>query len=311
MTNLPITRRSLLISGGAALAATTLASPAGARQVTSPRRRILRLAHLTDAHVQPEKAAGEGFAAALHHMQSQPDRPDLVLFGGDNVMNVDSAEGAPRAAIQLDVWNKGLRNELSLPHLSCIGNHDILRNDPGDGKKWAVDALGLPARFYHVDRGPWRLIFLDSTMPGSGGYKGRLDDEQFEWLDGLLGSTPPGTHILIVSHIPILSVAVYFDGDLAKDGDWRVPGSWMHIDAQRLKDLFRRHGSVRLCVSGHLHLSDHARYNDTWYCCNGAVSGAWWDGAYHECQTGYALIDLFDDGSFVNEYVTYPWTPRP
>jgi len=313
-----LTRRQVMAVGAAALGSAALGGPALLRAASQPtagapvsaRRRTVRLAHLTDVHVQPEKAAGEGFAAAMAHMQSQADRPDLVLFGGDNVMNVDSAEGADRAKEQMGVWKTALRNELSLPHRCCIGNHDILRNHPTDGKKWAIDALELPGRYYHVDQGGWRIVVLDSTDPRGDGYKGKLDDEQFEWLDGLLSSTPRGTHVMVLSHIPILSAAVFFDGDLAEGGDWRVPGSWMHIDAVRIKDLFQKHATVRLCLSGHLHLSDHARYNNTWYCCNGAVSGAWWDGAYHECQTGYGIVDLFADGTFENRYVTYPWTPR-
>lgn len=313
-----VSRRRVLALGAATLGGATLigaASGRGSSQPSQPpgivpRRRSLRLAHMTDAHVQPEKAAGAGFAAAMAHMQSQADRPDVVLFGGDNVMGVDSVEGAERARVQLDVWKNVLRSELSLPHHCCIGNHDILRNHPIDGKKWAVEALELPGRYYHMDQSGWRVVVLDSTSPRGETYKGHLDEEQFAWLDGLLASTPRGTHVLVLSHIPILSAAVFFDGDLAEGGDWRVPGSWMHLDAVALKDLFYRHGNVRLCLSGHLHLSDHARYNDTWYCCNGAVSGAWWDGAYHECHTGYGLVDLFDDGSFENRYVTFPWTPR-
>lgn len=311
------TRREAMGMGAGALAGMVMGGGVGLpRAVARPlqpddgKRRTLRLAHLTDAHVQPEKAAGEGFARALAHLQDLADKPELVLFGGDNVMGVDSDEGAARSRVQLDVWKSGLRNELSVPHRCCIGNHDILGNHAVDGKKWAVDALEIPNRYYHVDHANWRIIALDSTAPRGDGYKARLDDEQFEWLDGILGATPRGTHVLVLSHIPILSAAVFFDGDLAEGGDWRVPGSWMHLDAVRIKDLFHRQGNVRLCLSGHLHLSDHARYNDTWYCCNGAVCGAWWDGAYHECQTGYGLVDLFDDGTFENSYVSYPWTPR-
>lgn len=309
-----LSRRRALGLGGAILAASSLAprSALATSQLvpTGRSRRALRIAHLTDVHVQPEKAAGEGFAAAMAHMQSLPEPPELVLFGGDNVMAVDSAEGAARADVQLDVWRRALRNELSLPHRICIGNHDILRNDATDGKKWAIDAYELPGRYYHFDQAGWRFVVLDSTMPGPGGYKGRLDEEQFEWLAALLRDTPPGVPVLVLSHIPILSAAVFFDGDLAESGDWRIPGGWMHIDAERLKNLLGRRGNVRLCLSGHLHLADQSLYNGTWYCCNGAVSGAWWDGAYHECEAGYAILDLFDDGTFTNEYVTFPWTPR-
>ena len=84
----------------------------------------------------------------------------------------------------------------------------------------------------------------------------------------------------------------------------------MHIDARRIKDLFAKHPNVRLCLSGHEHLVDQVTYNTTTYCCNGAVSGAWWKGSYHECAPGYGLIDLYDDGSFYNQYVVHGWQPK-
>lgn len=305
-----ISRRGLL-TGSAALAASgALLEPGVSRAAGRAPKRVVRLAHMTDVHVQPELGAAQGLAKALHHMQDRPDPPQLVLFGGDNVMNVDSDEGAQRAELQLKVWKRTLQNELSLPFRTCIGNHDVLELKQREGKQWAVDAYELPGRYYHFDQAGWRFVVLDSTQPVPGGYKGRLDDEQFEWLAALLGDTPSDTHVLLLSHIPILAACAYFDGDNEESGNWIVPGAWMHIDARKIKDLFHRHKNVKLCLSGHIHLIDQLRYNDTWYCCNGAVSGGWWKGPNQECATGYGLVDLFADGSFRNQYVAYPWQPR-
>jgi 3',5'-cyclic AMP phosphodiesterase CpdA len=156
-------------------------------------KRVARLAHLTDVHVQADRAADEGFAAALAHVQQQADPPEFVLFGGDNVMNVDGAEGAETADQQLALWNRCLKNELSLPFHVCIGNHDILRNDPVDGIKWANDAYGLDRRYYHFDRCAWRFVVLDSTRPQENGYKAGLDEEQFDWLKSTVAETDSQT----------------------------------------------------------------------------------------------------------------------
>lgn len=310
-----VTRRDLLRASAGLLAAggvgATLTTRAAAQSgLAGGAKRVLRIAHMTDVHVQPEKEAGLGFATAMRHMQEQPDRPDLVLFGGDNVMNVDSTDGAARADVQLATWRKALKDELSLPYRTCIGNHDVLRLQQVEGKQWAMDALEIPARYYHFDQAGWRFIVLDSTSPEGGGYKGRFDPEQLEWLEGVLKDTPATTPVLVLSHIPIVAACAYFDGENEKTGDWVVPGSWMHIDARKVKDLIARHPRVRVCLSGHMHLVDQVMYNDVWYCCNGAVSGGWWGGPYHECNTGYALVDLYEDGSFRNQYVNYAWTPR-
>jgi hypothetical protein len=113
--------------------------------------------------------------------------------------------------------------------------------------------------------------------------------------------------VLVFSHIPIVSVTGFFDGKRVKSGAWEVPGSWLHTDARRLKDLFYQHKNVKLCLSGHMHTVDRVDYLGVTYLCNGAVSGAWWRGNYYETPPGYAVIDLYADGSFAHEYVTWGW----
>jgi 3',5'-cyclic AMP phosphodiesterase CpdA len=299
-----LTRRQLL---SAALGTSVLAAMPARAAETPVRRRALRIAHLTDVHVQPEKRGGEGFAAALRHAQNQSDKPELVVFGGDNVMNVDGESGSARAGVQLDLWHKVRADECGVPHLTAVGNHDVRDMHPVDGKKWALDAYALSNRYYTHDQAGWRLIFLDSTMPIEGGYTAKLDDEQFEWLHATLTSTPASTHICIVSHIPIIAACAYFDGENERSGNWNIPGSWVHIDARRIKDLFHKHPNVRLCLSGHMHLADEITYLGVKYACNGAVCGNWWDGAYHEFHAAYALVDLYDDGSSSVNLVDYGW----
>lgn len=315
-----LSRRSLITSAAVGVAALgswvgSGANIAFAQPNPAPKRdakRLLRLAHLTDTHLQPERAGAEGFANCLNHLQSLDDKPELILFGGDNVMNVDAEKNTgERAEVQINLWNKVVREHCKLPYKTCIGNHDILGLKQDTGKAWAVEQFELSGRYYSFDQSGWHFVVLDSTEPqGGGGYKGRLDDEQFEWLAKDLAKTPKGTPVLILSHIPILTVTAYFDGKNEKSGNWVVPGAWMHIDARKIKDLFNKHPNVKLCLSGHMHLVDEVAYNGVAYCCNGAVSGAWWKGSYHECGPGYGLVDLYDDGSFYNQYVLHEWEAK-
>jgi 3',5'-cyclic AMP phosphodiesterase CpdA len=177
-------RREFLTWSGAALAGATLASVpfvAGNRAVaadsaSSPaqRKRSLRLAHLTDIHVQPELAAGNGMAAALMHAQSLSDPPELILTGGDMVMDVLGVD-ATRATTQWDLWQKVIKQECSLPVKNCIGNHDVWGwnktasktsgKEPGWGKQQSIDKLALPARYYRFDHRGWRFLVLDSIFP--------------------------------------------------------------------------------------------------------------------------------------------------
>lgn len=315
------TRRAVLGAGIGGLAAAGLATTGtGAVLLSRPgRTRVLRLAHLTDTHVQPERAAHEGFAACLRHVQSQDPAPDLIIAGGDNVMDVMGRD-AERGRVQLELWRKVLKQECSLPVEHVIGNHDVWgwnkakSKTIGDedlwGKKWALDAYGLPGKYRAFERAGWKFIVLDSTFPKDDGYTARLDDEQFAWLSAELDRTEKATPVLVASHIPIFCACAFFDGENEKTGDWVVPGSWMHIDARRIKDLFLKHPNVRLCLSGHIHLVDRVEYLGVTYLCNGAVSGGWWKGANQECNPGYGLVDLYDDGTFENRYVEFPWKPR-
>jgi hypothetical protein len=155
---------------------------------------------------------------------------------------------------------------------------------------------------------------LDSTQPkGDDGYVARLDDEQFEWLEGDLAAVEARatggakSPVCVLSHIPIASAGALFIVKVNESGDYRVSGSLMHQDAQRIKNLFAKHVNVKLCLSGHTHLVDRIDYLGVAYLGNGAVSGAWWKGKNHEFAEGYALIDLYEDGTFDHEYVTYGW----
>lgn len=297
------------------------ASPAAADDSSVPlqRHRVLRLAHMTDVHVEPERRADEGLIACLHHVQNLPDPPQLILNGGDAVFDTWEADDS-RTQQLWNLWRSTLKNECSLPLEHGIGNHDIWGIDkrlshatgkePNFGKQRAMDNYGLSERFRSFDRAGWHFIVLDSTQPDSHGYTAYLDEPQFEWLANDLKAVHVATPVLILSHIPILSVTVFlFHSE--KRTDWNLSGGLMHLDAVRLKDLFNRHKNVKLCLSGHIHMVDRADYNGVTYLCDGAVSGNWWKGRHKECSEGYAVIDLYNDGTFERDYVTYGWVAQP
>lgn len=323
------TRREVLkhMGIGAAALWAPLAVARGAGDVVGPsggaRKRVLRLAHVTDVQVQPERSAAEGLAACLRHLQALKDRPTFVLTGGDAVMDVLGAT-AERATVLADVWRRVWKAECSLPVEHCIGNHDVWGwnnkgrgtsgTEPNWGKQWALDLYGLDRRYRSFDRAGWHFVVLDSIHPDPEGknakYLGKLDDEQLDWLTKDLAATPAATPVLILSHIPILSAAAFMDGGRVRNGDWILPGADMHVDAARLKNLFRDHPNVKLCLSGHLHLRERLDYNNVTYVCNGAVCGNWWKGHYQETPEGYGIVDLYDDGNAEVQYVTYGWTAK-
>jgi len=319
-----LSRRDILrlAAGAGALALTgcgTSPRDQSAAKVVGPRKHTLRIAHLNDIHMQPERDAPGGMTACLAHIMAQPKRPDMVITGGDLIMD-GFAQPYERTSLQWDLWQRIFADQCSLPVLHTLGNHDIWgwNKDKSAttgaesrwGKNWALEALRLQRSYYAVDRAGWRIIILDSVQPNADRYIGRIDDEQFAWLDQELTSAGPRANVLVVSHIPILGMAPVEHDARIEESDWRIPGAVMHIDGRKLHRLFVERGNVRLCLSGHIHKLDRVDYAGITYICDGAVSGAWWRGPENRCPEGYGLVDLYSDGSFEHRYHTYGWQAR-
>lgn len=282
--------------------------------ISGANKKVLRIAHLTDVHIQPGLGAPEGLAQCLHHMQSLDEPVDMIFNGGDSIYDALETD-RQKVARQWKTWHKVMQTENDLPVVDCIGNHDVWgagpKNDPNYGKKWAMDEFGLDQRYYSFDRAGWHFIVLDSTHPVKDGwYTARLDDEQYDWLKRELDDTPAETPIFVLSHIPILTITSFMIDDTVKKGNFEIPGSWSHTDAQKIVKLFSQYDNVKLCASGHMHMVDHVDYHGTSYVCNGAVCGGWWRGPYYQNYAGYAVINLYEDGSWHNENINYGWEPR-
>ena len=309
-------RRDLLKTlGSAALVAPLSTNIFG----STPKRRALRVAHMTDFHVMPEKHAGEGMAKAIRHVQGLRDKPDLILSGGDLVMDSNLTDFA-RTLTQWDLFRRNFRDNTDIPVHHTLGNHDVWGwwdrrtgnplEEAKAGKKWALEVLGMPRPYHSFDKGGWHFILLDSIHPGPGGklFMGKLDEEQADWLEKDLQAVPQSQHVFVMSHIPILGVSVFNGAYEDKTNSWTVAGSQMHSDSELIRSLFLKHPNVKVCVSGHIHLLDRVDYNGVTYYCNGAVCGAWWNGSNQNVPPGYAVLNLYSDGTHDREYVPWGWT---
>lgn len=328
MPNLLPNRREILRGSVAALAGGLLINDV-ALAAPAAKGKPFRVVHLTDTHVQPELGAGDGLTACLRHMMTN-HQPDLIIAGGDNVFDCVS-QPRDRAAALFDLWSSTVKDECgNVPMISAMGNHDMWGwnkgkshtngDEPHWGKAWPMDVYGMPGRYYSVDRGGWHIVVLDSIQPfGDGKFVAAIDNEQFDWLKDDLAKTDANTPVLIVSHVPILSVTSF----LITDSDtkpattqpdalpvWQIPRALMHVDARKLKDLFKQHPNIKLALSGHTHMTDRIDYLGVSYLNNTAVSGNWWKGDHEEFRNGYTVLDLSPDGSFTRESVAYGWVAR-
>lgn len=325
----PAISRRRALGVGALLAGSILTHSRAANEApASPRaKRVLRFAHPTDIHVQPERRGGEGMASCFRHMMALDNLPELIITGGDLPMDTASTP-ADRSRVEWDLFKSVLADCVpsQMPIYHTLGNHDVFGRDKvackssGDesfyGKKWFLQNFNYERTYRSFDMAGWHFVILDSIdlLPDGDEFEARIRGEQLEWFVNDLKSTPPATPIVVVSHVPIISVTNYFDKD---EDEWRtdgpdmnVPKKRMHADCRELDALFQKHRNVRLCLSGHIHLLDHCEYNGVTYICDGAVSGAKWKGPKRETPEGYGLIDLFDDGSFEHRYQTFGWQAK-
>src|SRR5438874_2415600 len=56
-------------------------------QPRPPRGKGIRVAHVTDAHVEPGGKSAEGLGRCLTHVHKLERPPDLILNGGDAIMD--------------------------------------------------------------------------------------------------------------------------------------------------------------------------------------------------------------------------------
>ena len=228
------------------------------------------------------------------------------------------AQDSGRVNLIWDLWDQILAGECKHPIRHLLGNHDVwgwdkkksktTGSEPGYGKAFALKRLGLQNPYYSFDQAGWHFIGLDSIQPHLDSYRAGLDAAQFDWLRSDLSSVDPKMPVILFSHVPIISAAIYMKPDIDTPDGFSIPGSKVIQNNVQIKDLLKQHPNVKLCVSGHIHLRDAIEYMGVTYLCNGAVCGDYWkNSSAGECEPGYCLIDLFEEGRFTYDYIPYGW----
>lgn len=296
-----ISRRGLLTSGLTAAAAGALGVSGPKRQL----RRSLRVAFITDIHLDAHETCIRGFADCLKQIHALDDPPDLIIQGGDLIMDA-LVRDEGNVGRQYSAARHVLDGYCRIPIEHVIGNHDIwgwqnpnaagITSDPRYGKNWWLEWTGYRSTYRSFDRNGWHFIILDSIMQHGRGYSAKLDVAQLRWLQQDLERTPDTTPVCLISHIPILSAAAPFFGPCERTGNWTIHRSIMHIDARVLKDLMVRHPQVRACLSGHVHMAGRVEYNNVKHLGFGAVSGAWWRGKMQETPPQFGIVDFYANG---------------
>jgi 3',5'-cyclic AMP phosphodiesterase CpdA len=303
-------RRNVIASGAASLFGASLLH-AGPQPVRHGRP--LRIAHLTDMHVKPEARAGEGYAMALDSLRKLDPAADILVTGGDHVMDVMQST-KQRAIVQWDLYDKVLAAGTKLPVHPVMGNHDVFgwgskepldETAPDYGKAMALDRLKLKQSYYSFDAGAWHIVVLDNIARRGGGYFSLLDPQQLEWLVADLKANNSARPVCVFSHVPFFAICPFFFNPRT-EVLWRVRDNLLYHDLSTILPVFKR-GNVKLAVSGHIHMGDRIEFDGMTFITEPAVSGNWWGGPHQDFAEGYGVIDLWPDGSFEHRYLTYGW----
>lgn len=276
------------------------------RQTTKP---VFSFAFLTDIHIQPEDNAVEGFSKVLDTLNIL--NPDFIVTGGDLVMDA-FATTYERADSLYNIYLETLKKSNAKIY-NTIGNHEIYGwhagskadpNHPEYGEKMFEKRIGKS--YYSFEHKGWKFMILNSIEPANKGkYIGLIDLPQLEWVKQELTSTSKNTPIVLVTHIPLITIYKqrYSGSTLPNDSSLVVSNS------KDLLDLFRGY-NLKLVLQGHLHTVENIYVDGIHFITGGAVSGGWWRGPNMGYEEGFVWVDVYND-SIAWRYVDYGWQAKP
>lgn len=243
----------------------------------------IRLIHLTDPHLfGDEHGALRGIETlaslqrALAHARAHEPPPDAWLVTGDLVQDDSCGYAHFRRCFA----------GLGRPVLCIPGNHD-------DAAALRQALAGEPFRVGGFsDFGAWRIVLLDSTIPGAAG--GRLAATELQRLDAALAGARQRYALVCLHHHPVSMASRWLDQvGLANPAEFLA--------------VTERHTQVRAILWGHVHQSFEAlrkgvRLLSTPSTCAQFLPHAE-DFAIDARPPAYRTLELREDGTVHTEVV--------
>lgn len=232
---------------------------------------------------------------------------DFAFMGGDHVFDAMGVD-ASRAKVLFDLYQRTEQMlEMKLYH--TIGNHDlfgvdpksgIAPKDPAYGKKLYEDRIGRKTH-YSFDHKGYHFFVLDSVQPTEDRqWDARIDDAQIAWLAGDLQKTIPGTPIIGVIHVPLVTAFSNYVPPTPAGGKYNTLSV---ANAAQIVGLLEQH-DVLAVLQGHTHINEIVLYKGTQYITSGAVCGNWWHGSRMGVPEGFMIVSL-REGKISTRYETY------
>ena len=301
-------RRFLRNTGGLFVAATGTALINGCA-ATAPRQQRVRFVFYTDVHARTEWETPLAMARAADAINAA--KPDFVINGGDLITDGfqnSAATVAPRWDAYM-AMHRAIKSDI----YPTIGNHDLVAAIPEDGSAAASDPraiylekMGLDRTWYSFDAAGYRFFVLDSMRISHDEYKyhGHVSAEQIEWLRNELARTAHDTPLVLILHIPLLTVFY----SATKGATFSAPPNRVVTNNQEVLELFTKH-NLLLVLQGHLHVSERLQWRGTSFITGGAICGRWWRGPHQGTEEGFNIITL--QGNQIDwQYIDYGWEAK-
>ena len=296
------------VAAGSAALATGLPQR-GAFSAVGSEKGTVRLLFYTDIHARTEWETPLALERAAEAINAQ--QADLIIAGGDLITDgfQSSAEVvAPRWDVYLTM-HRAIDGEI----YPVLGNHDLVAAIPEDGSPPSDDPraifrekMRLERTYYSFDALGYHIVVLDTVHVTHDKlkYEGRVWYEQMEWLREDIGRLPYETPIILVTHMPLLTVFyAVTEGATAP-----APRNRVVINSTEVMKVFKRR-NLMLVLQGHLHVKEFLRWRKTTFITGGAVCGKWWRGPWHGAQEGFTVLTL-NEKHVEWEYVDYGWEAR-
>lgn len=251
-------------------------------------------AFMTDLHLNMgDNNCFEGFEMAIDHARNKGI--DFIITGGDNV-DVDYIRNNNETAHALYQRFTEIINNSGIDFYTTIGNHDRFWDVPAEDPLYnhGLYEKYLGKTYYAFDHKGWQFIVLNTSN-----YV--VDDEQKAWLSDVIALVPPTKPIILVAHVPFLSV--YYP---VLEGRYTSTDTFSNF--KEVWDMFEGK-NLKLVLQGHMHLYEEIKVKDIVFISAGAVSASWWGGPFYGTEEGYLLVHINGD-QFNWEYIDYGWEAK-
>lgn len=255
---------------------------------------------MTDIHLKPEMNAPKGFQMAID--KTNELNPDFVITGGDLVY--DAMRGGQARCDSLFSLYKEMSKGFRMPVYNTLGNHDLFAIYPESPEsethpdyKYGMFERYFGKTYYSFNHKGWHFVVLNSLdVTADKKYRGHFREEQIEWLKSDLDKTDSLTPIVVISHIPMLSLR----GQMAGSA-----GPMIDNVAEVFKILENK--NLKLILQGHIHWKESGQVNDRFeFITGGSIAGNGWKGRRHNTKEGFVQVNV--QGSELSwEYIDHGW----